>query len=133
MTPAQPSIRAAHRVSSRWNSSRTRRGRQLVVKALQQWLLEPLVDSAALLSTEVITNAVLHARTRVTVSFERFGDDGVQISVSDGSTFVPQRRQAKPDSTNGRGLDPARSTVDLVVGHHHLARQDGAVHAGRRA
>jgi anti-sigma regulatory factor (Ser/Thr protein kinase) len=80
-------------------------GRHFVIETLQQWLLDPLVDSAALLSTEVITNAVLHARTPLTVSVERAGDDGVQISVSDGSTLVPQRRQATADSTNGRGLD----------------------------
>src|SRR3954447_20803902 len=80
-------------------------GRHFVVETLQQWRLDSLVDSAALLSTEVITNAVLHARTPVTVSVERAGNDGVQISVADGSTFVPERRQATADSTNGRGLD----------------------------
>jgi anti-sigma regulatory factor (Ser/Thr protein kinase) len=80
-------------------------GRHFVVQALERWQLESLVDSAALLSTEVITNAVLHARTPLTVSVERIGAGGVQISVSDGSTFVPQRRRASEDSTNGRGLD----------------------------
>jgi anti-sigma regulatory factor (Ser/Thr protein kinase) len=80
-------------------------GRHFVVETLQQWRLDSLVDSAALLSTEVITNAVLHARTPVAVSLERIGDDCVQISVSDGSTFVPRLRQSTADSTNGRGLD----------------------------
>jgi hypothetical protein len=39
------------------------------------------------------------------VSVERAGDDGVRISVSDGSTLVPQRRQTSAESTNGRGLE----------------------------
>jgi anti-sigma regulatory factor (Ser/Thr protein kinase) len=80
-------------------------GRHFVVGALERWRLDSLVDSAALLSTEVITNAVLHARTPLTVSVERVGDSCVQISVSDGSGFVPQRRQVGGDSTNGRGID----------------------------
>jgi hypothetical protein len=36
---------------------------------------------------------------------ERIGEETVRISISDGSTFVPQRRRASQDSTNGRGLD----------------------------
>ncbi len=80
-------------------------GRHFVVAALQRWRMDALIDSAALLSTEVITNAVLHARTPLTVSVELVGDSCVQISVSDGSPFVPQRRQASADSTNGRGID----------------------------
>jgi hypothetical protein len=80
-------------------------GRHFVVDALRRWRLEALVDSAGLLSTEVITNAVLHARTPLTVSIERVGDDCVQISVSDGSTVVPRRRQASGEATNGRGLE----------------------------
>lgn len=80
-------------------------GRHFVVQALQQWQLDVLVDSAALLATEVITNAVLHARTPLRLSVERIGEGCVDISVSDGSTFVPQRHQASEDSTNGRGLD----------------------------
>jgi anti-sigma regulatory factor (Ser/Thr protein kinase) len=80
-------------------------GRHFVVAALQRWQLDSLVDSAALLSSEIISNAVLHARTPLTVSVERIGDDCVQISVTDGSPFVPQRRQASTDSTNGRGID----------------------------
>jgi anti-sigma regulatory factor (Ser/Thr protein kinase) len=80
-------------------------GRHFVVEALAQWQLDVLVDSAALLATEVITNAVLHARTPLMLLIERIGEETVRISISDGSTFVPQRRRASQDSTNGRGLD----------------------------
>jgi anti-sigma regulatory factor (Ser/Thr protein kinase) len=81
------------------------KARHFVVDTLQAWQMEALVDSAALLASEVITNAVLHARTPFTVTLERIGDDCVQIAVSDGSTFTPQRRQPTADSTNGRGID----------------------------
>lgn len=83
----------------------TARGRQFVVTTLQQWQLETLVDAAALLTSEVVTNAVLHARSEVTVTVERVSDDCVQIAVSDGSSFLPARRQPSADATNGRGLD----------------------------
>jgi anti-sigma regulatory factor (Ser/Thr protein kinase) len=78
--------------------------RHFVVDTLEGWRLDALVDAAALLASEVITNAVLHARTPFTVTLERIGDDCVQIAVSDGSTFGPQRRQPTGDSTNGRGI-----------------------------
>src|SRR3954447_21015610 len=81
------------------------RGRRFVVDVLQRWHLDELVDAAALLSSEIITNAVLHARTPVTIAIERVNDGCVQIEVSDGSTFFPQRRHPTADSTNGRGVD----------------------------
>src|SRR4051812_6465313 len=79
-------------------------GRRFVVDTLKAWQLDALTDAAALLASEVITNAVLHARTAFTVTLERISDDCVQIAVSDGSTYVPQRRQSTADSTNGRGI-----------------------------
>lgn len=80
------------------------RGRHLMVDALRQWHLDGLIDAAALLSSEIITNAVLHARTAITVAIERIEDGCVQIEVSDGSTISPQRRQPTLESTNGRGV-----------------------------
>src|SRR3954471_16660863 len=69
-------------------------GRRFVTQTLIEWGLLGLLDAATLLASEVITNAVLHARTVVTVTVFRADTGTVRIDVSDGSPQVPERRQA---------------------------------------
>jgi anti-sigma regulatory factor (Ser/Thr protein kinase) len=78
--------------------------RRFVVDALASWHLDGLADTAALLTSEVVTNAVLHARTAMELVVRRL-DDGVSVEVSDGSRQRPRGRQADADATNGRGLE----------------------------
>jgi len=62
-----------------------------------------LVDAAGLLVSELVTNAVMHARTDVTlhVTVRR----GVlRIEVTDGSPVVPTPRRASGLAGTGRGL-----------------------------
>jgi anti-sigma regulatory factor (Ser/Thr protein kinase) len=80
-------------------------GRRFLLDTLVMWGLDTLIDAAALVTTEVITNAVLHARTPLTLTIRRDGDGGVRIGVKDGSTHPPQRRQPDTTSTSGRGVD----------------------------
>lgn len=62
-----------------------------------------LVDTAVLLASEVVTNAVLHAHTEVEV---RVGvGAGARIEVVDGSALHPARREHEADSVSGRGLE----------------------------
>ena len=61
------------------------------------------VDTAALLVSEVVTNAILHARTTVTLTVD-VDDDVVRITVRDGSPARPQLHAFAPTSTTGRGL-----------------------------
>jgi anti-sigma regulatory factor (Ser/Thr protein kinase) len=61
------------------------------------------VDTAALLVSEVVTNAILHARTTVTLTVE-IEDDVVRITVRDGSPVQPRLHSFAPTSTTGRGL-----------------------------
>src|SRR3954468_18813176 len=79
-------------------------GRRFVTQTLTDWGLLGLLDAAALLASEVITNAVLHARTVVTVTVVRTDPGTVRIDVSDGSPHAPERRQANEEDTNGRGI-----------------------------
>jgi anti-sigma regulatory factor (Ser/Thr protein kinase) len=58
---------------------------------------------AELLVSELVTNALLHARTTMQVSVEPQGDL-VRIAVADGSALVPQRRAHSVESGTGRGL-----------------------------
>ena len=61
------------------------------------------VDTAMLLVSEVTTNAVLHARTSVTVQVQVTGDV-VRVEVTDGSPAVPRIHSYGPTSATGRGL-----------------------------
>ena len=80
-----------------------RDARRLVTRTLNEWHLEPLVESATLLVSEVVTNAVLHARTSLAVELER-RTDVVRITVSDRSPRRPARRRHGLSATTGRGL-----------------------------
>jgi anti-sigma regulatory factor (Ser/Thr protein kinase) len=62
------------------------------------------VDEAALLTTELATNAVEHARTPFTLMLE-LTDDTVRVDVRDASTSPPVTKLApSPDRVSGRGL-----------------------------
>ncbi len=70
---------------------------------LRRWGRDDLTTSGALLVTELVTNAVLHARTMVQVCLER-RDEIVRVEVRDGSPVRPAQRNHGLDATTGRGL-----------------------------
>ena len=80
-------------------------GRRLVTEALSEWGLDSLAYTATLLTSEVLTNSLLHARTQIVLTIERTGPKTVSISVRDGSPLVPRRRRHAQDATTGRGLE----------------------------
>jgi anti-sigma regulatory factor (Ser/Thr protein kinase) len=61
------------------------------------------VDTATLLVSEVVTNAILHARTTVTLTVEVAGGV-VRIAVRDGSPVPPRIHSFARTSATGRGL-----------------------------
>ena len=81
--------------------SSVRLARAVVTRALDAW--PHLQDTAALLVTELATNAVLHARTTFLVEL-RTGADAVRISVSDTSPVAPRRKLHGVEAGTGRGL-----------------------------
>jgi hypothetical protein len=90
------------------------RARRLLAYHLYAWGLPHLADTAGLVVSELVTNALNHAceggnvlRTR----FERL-EDGVRIEVHDASEKKPERRQASAEAESGRGLD----LVDVLTG-----------------
>ena len=82
----------------------TTQARRFVLGALSEWGLDDLRDTAALLTSEIVTNSVLHARTDIEVTVARL-DDGVAIEVSDGSRRAPVRRVQLDEATTGRGIE----------------------------
>lgn len=78
--------------------------RRFVERALMRWELEPLTDTAVLLTSELVTNAIVHAQTEVSVTIRREDRYTVTVSVSDGSTMAPRLARHTDDSATGRGL-----------------------------
>lgn len=66
-------------------------------------LAEEVSGIAELLVSELVTNAVKYGRPPVWLLVE-LRPGLVHASVSDTSTTLPQRRDARPDSEGGRGL-----------------------------
>jgi anti-sigma regulatory factor (Ser/Thr protein kinase) len=78
--------------------------RRLVDRACAEWGLPALRDPARLVVTELVSNAVRHARTPLAVCVSR-GDDAVDIHVGDRSPTVPRpRAPVEPTVEGGRGL-----------------------------
>jgi hypothetical protein len=61
------------------------------------------VDVARLLVSELVTNAVLHARTKLSLTVDR-GDTSVSIHVADSNPMLPVMRSHNTDAGTGRGL-----------------------------
>jgi anti-sigma regulatory factor (Ser/Thr protein kinase) len=70
---------------------------------LASWNLEALCDAALLLTSEVVTNSLLHARSPIRLTIELTGN-GVRIAVTDASTVIPAMRPRSQSATTGRGL-----------------------------
>ncbi|MDQ1396027.1 MAG: hypothetical protein QOG64_1286, partial [Acidimicrobiaceae bacterium] len=80
------------------------KARDILRRLLASWRLDSMLESdVELLTSEVVTNAVVHASTDVTVVFRYLGDR-MRIEVGDGSRVLPQLRVAAPHDTGGRGL-----------------------------
>lgn len=79
------------------------RARTFVAGLLADWGMDDDGDVLLALS-ELVTNALLHARTGMTVRVVAEEEDVVRIEVSDGSTATPRGRRFTIESGTGRGL-----------------------------
>ncbi len=78
-------------------------GRGFVGRTLEAWGCGELADTACLLASEILTNAVRHAHTPIGLRLYRAAGD-VTVEITDDNTHLPARRLADPDDENGRGL-----------------------------
>ena len=89
--------------------------RSFVRDTLRAWDLEPLLDSAELIASELVTNAVkatrstaqpedcLHDQAPVSIEL-RLGEGVFRIAVQDNSSEQPTLQALSEDAENGRGL-----------------------------
>ena len=87
-----------------WSGRSPGQARHFVIDTLAAWGCRALLDDAALIASELATNAVLHARTEFTVVVSRRPGGNIRIAVRDTSLARPRPRRAGPLATSGRGL-----------------------------
>lgn len=79
--------------------------RRFVDHTVVEWELDPIREDARLIATELVFNAVLHARTECRLTLKSNGFDFLRIEVRDENTRMPSPAGAPQDATSGRGLE----------------------------
>lgn len=77
--------------------------RRFVRERLTAWEATDHLIDALVITSELVTNAVLHARTAMVLKLEVRGGT-VRVEVHDENPRVPVMAPCPPDATSGRGL-----------------------------
>lgn len=77
--------------------------RGFVDETLGGWGCDAFIDATRLLVSELVTNAVLHARTDL-ILVMRPRRNGIRVEVHDSSPATPVRRHYEDEAMTGRGL-----------------------------
>jgi hypothetical protein len=77
--------------------------RRFVCETFAAWSRQDVLDEAAIVASELATNAVRYSDTAFRVVLER-GSSSVRIAVHDGSASLPVRRHPGAHEPNGRGI-----------------------------
>ena len=101
MTPGPQGGVAQLQLASDPTSARD--ARRFVAEVLEAWSCSDQIDDAALLASELVTNAVIHGRPTFKLAVHRRGSV-IRVEVADGSPAPPQRRHYSATAGTGRGL-----------------------------
>ncbi|WP_406433689.1 ATP-binding protein [Streptomyces sp. NBC_01589] len=80
------------------------RARRLVVAQVGEWRLNELADTVELLVSELVTNALCHARGPVRLNLQVRGSH-LRCEVEDTNSDGPVRRTVCADAEGGRGME----------------------------
>jgi hypothetical protein len=94
--------------------------RSFAADRLRALELTAVRDDVELLLTELITNAIIHARSDVEVRLEPSGA-GVRVEVIDGNPTMPIAGTLTPAALSGRGLTLVQSISTRWGAHHNTA------------
>lgn len=113
MTDDRPSglVRRRDRLDPVPESARA--ARDLVLEILSGIGRDDLVDAATLLVSELVTNAIVHARTPIDLEITA-GAGGLRVAVHDHSATLPTQRHYGRGATTGRGL----ALLELIADRH---------------
>lgn len=109
-TTALPVTAGTTEVVCQWPNTRksVARTRRELTAVLCVWDMAALADTAVLVLSELVTNAVLHARVPrdrlIETRFVRLPGSRLRIEVHDAGDGVPLMRRAAGDADSGRGL-----------------------------
>ena len=109
------------------------RAREYARTQLVTWDLEPLVDTAELLVSELVTNALRYGEGEIRLRL--LLDRTLVCEVWDAGLVQPRRRRARDTDEGGRGLQLVGLLSAGLGLTAYAARQDGVVRtptAGRR-
>ncbi|MFF4572493.1 ATP-binding protein [Streptomyces sp. NPDC001410] len=81
-----------------------RRARRLVTAQLSDWALDDLADTAELLVSELVTNALRHTRGPLRLNL-RLRDSRLLCEVEDTEPSGPVHTAVDPDAEGGRGTE----------------------------
>jgi len=98
------STAGAQRYTLRPHPESAGKARRLVAAALCSHARPETVHDATVVVSELVTNAVIHASTAVTVGLQLLPGGGARIEVGDASSWPPTPRRATADQPGGRGL-----------------------------
>jgi anti-sigma regulatory factor (Ser/Thr protein kinase) len=102
----------ADRITLPRNPSSVAAARRFIQARATAWSFPaPASEQLVLIGSELVTNAVLHARTELTLTLELRGDR-VRISVKDRSQAPATLRHYRVDALTGRGLGVVASLSD---------------------
>ena len=96
-------VSAVKRITLLQDPKNVRAARKFVEEALVEHGLLDLVDLTSLLTSELVTNAILHAESRVEIEV-RTAPDRVRVEVADWGVGVPRVLPLDPTTTGGRGM-----------------------------
>ena len=101
-----------------------RQAREIVTEACARWDVPQLAAPATLVASELVTNAVVHARTAMTFQMT-LRPRYLYLAVIDGSPAGPEPRgERRPDAIGGRGLHLVDMVTDRWAYHRN---RDGKV------
>jgi PAS domain S-box-containing protein len=100
-TPAAPL--ASVRITLQAEPEQVATGRRFVRDSLTAWNHEELADTACLLASEILTNAVRHARQPVSLRLHQMPGE-IIMEITDDYVQLPRRTSPELDDEFGRGL-----------------------------
>ncbi|MDQ1694673.1 MAG: hypothetical protein QOJ03_26, partial [Frankiaceae bacterium] len=88
-----------------------RTARRFVGEVLAAAGAEEFLDTALLLTSELVTNGIVHAHTELRLTVEAT-PRWVRVEVVDGNSRLPTRRDYAEDASTGRGLEMVELLAD---------------------
>jgi anti-sigma regulatory factor (Ser/Thr protein kinase) len=104
MAPIRPTVHISRHITLRAGPSAAAQARRQVQAAISAWEVPVDESVAALLTSELVTNAVRHVAGQAATLVVSCGYGQLRVDVHDTSCVMPVLMDAAADAENGRGL-----------------------------